>query len=73
VRGDKDHPAETDYDVIHDEESRHNQEQAAEQFLEKRKKSLADLPQKPKKPAEEEPREEKVSHDGKGSRLDVEA
>ncbi len=69
VRERKENPAETDYDVVHDEESHRDSEEASRESLEKHaarsEEKGEDSPRggKAKAPAE----------DGKGSRLDVEA
>jgi len=74
VSGHKEHPAETDYDIIHDEEGRRNSERAAEQSSEQLKKVRAKNQKKPVKSAENEaPKEPQTSQNGKGSHLDVEA
>jgi hypothetical protein len=70
----KEHPAQTDYDVVHDEEGRHRSERSAEQFAEQLKKLRAKRMKKPEKSAEEEALKATLSSEnGKGARLDVEA
>ncbi len=74
LRGDKEHPAETDYDIVHDEESRRNQEQTADQLSRKLKKIRGEYPTRSQKsPAEEPSREKNIRSTGKGAHLDVEA
>ena len=71
----KEHPAETDYDVVHDEASRRNREQLARQFVDKLNKADAEHAEEPAESAEEKPpaKSKSVSSDEKGSHLDVEA
>jgi hypothetical protein len=74
VSGHKEHPAETDYDIVHEEEGRRNRERAAEQFSEHLKKIRAKNQKKSEHPAgHEAPNEPHISQNGKGSHLDVEA
>jgi hypothetical protein len=74
VRGEKEHPAETDYDIVHDEENRRNREQTAEHFSEQLKKLRADDSKKSQKSVEKEAADkENAPPNGKGSHLDVEA
>ena len=74
VSGHKEHPAETDYDIIHDEEGRRNRERSARQFSEQLKKVRAKNRKKPEKSAEDEAsKEPRPSQNGKGSHLDLEA
>ena len=68
LRESKEHPAETDYDVIHDEESHRDAEEASRESVEKHsvrdeKSTDSAGDNKAKIPAE----------NGKGARLDVEA
>ena len=68
----KEHPAETDYDIIHDEESRRNREEAARQFIERLKRVRAE---RRTEPTEEEASEaqKRPPNGQKGSHLDIEA
>ena len=68
VREHKEHPAETDYDIIHDELGRRNRDESAKRFIDGLKKDG------------DEPAEEKESEDaantpgsGRGSNIDAKA
>lgn len=68
VRGNKEHPAETDYDIIHDEADRRNRERAAREIVDRLKKARAEPP-----PEEEASENAKTPSNGRGSHLDIEA
>ena len=74
VSGHKEHPAETDYDIMHDEESRRNRERTAEQITEQLKKIQANNQRTAEKTAESTASNKTHRpQNGKGSHLDVEA
>ena len=63
----KEHPAETDYDVVHDEQGRRNGEESAKQSADKLKQGhSADDKEPPDRP-------KSLPKGQKGSRLDIEA
>ena len=71
----KEHPAETDYDVVHDEQGRRNGEESAKQSADKLKQSHSADDKKKSEPADKEPpdRPKSLPKSQKGSRLDIEA
>ena len=75
VREHKEHPAETDYDVAHDEQSRRDGEEASRQSAEKLKQAHAeDETDKGELPEKDAAKTAKEHPNGqKGSRLDIEA
>ena len=65
----QENPVETDYDVVHDEESRRDGEEIS-------RESVKEHATQPKKRGEDSPKDDKTkvpAENGKGSRLDVEA
>jgi len=75
VREHKEHPAETDYDIIHDEAGRRNREETARQYLERLKKAGTARGKKAGAPVEDDASDDSsVLPDGqKGSHLDIKA
>jgi len=76
VRDHKEHPAETDYDIVHDEAGRRNREETAEEFARRMKKAREERAKKtpPRESgAEETPADSDSSDTQKGSHLDIEA
>lgn len=74
VRGNKEHPAETDYDIIHDEAGRRNRERAAEEIVKRLKKARAESTEDSAGHGEEASGDAKPPSNGrKGSRLDIKA
>ena len=75
VREHKEHPAETDYDIIHDEAGRRNREETAKQYLERLKKARVAQEKETGKPAEGDASEDSAvpSNGQKGSHLDIKA
>ncbi len=72
LREHKENPAETDYDVVHDEQGRRDGEETAKQSAKKLKRSLADEESEAKREGAPED-EQSPSENGKGSNLDIEA
>ncbi len=68
VRGNKEHPAETDYDIIHDEATRRDRERAAKEIVKRLKKARTEPV-----PPEEASEGAKTPSNGRGSHLDIEA
>lgn len=74
VREHKEHPAETDYDIIHDELSGRERDESAKQLARKLLKERAERLRKEAESAEEETEESSsVSDDERGSHLDIKA
>ncbi len=74
VREQEEHPAETDYDAVHDEASRRGSEETARQLIEQLKKARARNAKGEDETAEDEQSEAKPFPKGQtGSHLDVEA
>lgn len=71
----KEHPAETDYDVVHDEQGRRNGEESAKESADKLKHGHSADDKKKSEPADKEPpdRPKSLPEGQKGSRLDIEA
>ncbi|UCD58782.1 MAG: hypothetical protein JSV16_06660 [Candidatus Hydrogenedentota bacterium] len=70
----KEHPAETDYDIIHDEMGRRNRDEAAKQFIDRLKRIRAERAKKRVEATEDESEAAKNPPNGqRGSHLDVEA
>lgn len=73
VREHKEHPAETDYDIVHDEAGRRNREETAEEFARRMTKAREEAAAK-KAAGEQAPADTTSSPDSqKGSHLDIEA
>ena len=74
LREHKEHPAETDYDIIHDEIGRRNRDESARRFVEELKRANDVREDDREESAEENPRNEQKVPDGeKGSQLDIKA
>lgn len=74
VRGNKEHPAETDYDIIHDETGRRNRERTAKEIVKRLKKARAESLEESSGHSEEPSEDAKAPSNGrKGSHLDIEA
>ena len=74
VREQKEHPAETDYDAVHDEASRRGSEETARRLIERLKKTRERNEKKETDTAEEnQPESKPLSKGQTGSHLDVEA
>lgn len=70
VREHKEHPAETDYDVVHDEESHRDGEETSKESIEKQHAIS------PAEKGEGSPKDDEAktpAENGKGSQLDIEA
>ncbi len=73
VREHREHPAETDYDVVQ-EEARRNREEAARRSADELNKARRERTRKSNEPAEETlPNEGNQADSAKGSHLDIEA
>jgi hypothetical protein len=75
VREHKQHPEETDYNIIHDEVSRRNREENARGFAEQQRRNRAEYAKNTAEPAKESlPEDEQnTPTEEKGSHLDVKA
>lgn len=74
VREHKEHPAKTDYDIIHDEAGRRNREEDARKFFERLKKSRERRQnQSPEAASEAVGETESPPNGQKGAHLDIEA
>jgi hypothetical protein len=75
VRGQKDHPADTDYDVIHDEAGRRNRDESARRFSRQPIEPPAATVPHEDEPAAPEPSEDvkKRVNGQKGTHLDIKA
>jgi hypothetical protein len=74
VRGNKEHPAETDYDIIHDEADRRNRERAAKEIVQRLQHARAEPAGESSGHIEDTPGDAKpLSNGRKGSHLDIEA
>jgi hypothetical protein len=74
LSGHKEHPAETDYDVVHEEAGRRSREHAADRFSDHPGHQSSEYSKQPKKPAAEDNKKtQRVGSDGTGLHLDVEA
>ena len=72
VREHKENPAETDYDIVHDEQGRRDGEETAKQSAKKLKHSPAD--EESETEHEHAPEDEQSPpENGKGSNIDIEA
>ena len=71
VREHKEHPAETDYDIVHDEAGRRNREETARQFLDRLRKTRGESKEKADDSAEDDAAT--LPNGQKGSHLDIEA
>jgi hypothetical protein len=75
VREHKEHPAETDYDIIHDEAGRRNREETARQYIERLKKARVAHEKETGTPAEDDASDDSavLPNGQKGSHLDIKA
>ena len=75
VREHKEHPAETDYDIIHDEAGRRNREETAKKYIDRLKKARIAHRKRTDEPAEDDASDDSAASPNgqKGSHLDIEA